>query len=222
MMRSLIALCLIAAACGGKTSGGGSPKAAGNNVAVAVVMNGWEIWVGNDRVLKDDDPARYLGALDYVKAGVDGAGFAQLPAGSLGTLIVYSNTATVKLPMGPIAKLNGEALGGQKDYMGTVGNELVAGVELGLAELSKATAARKVLIVLGDGNDTNKDTGPARLEELRKRAAADKIEVHAIVYKTSVSEKDTAVTSLVPDAHVANSVDDVKASLGSVLAQLRK
>jgi len=220
MMHLLIAVSLIvAAACGGSKPPDAS-KSADNSVAVAVVMSGLEIWVGNDRVLPADDPARYVGALDYVKAGLDGAQLGKLPAGSLGTLIVYDKGARVKLAMGPVAKLNSEAIGGQKDYMGTATNDMVAGVELGLKELTNTKAGRKVMIVLGDGNDTNRDTANARLANLHQQAMAEKIELHAVVYKTELSDKETPITELVPDTVVAKSIDDVKAQLTAKLEKL--
>jgi hypothetical protein len=218
-------MCLVvAAACGGPKAPatGKSSPGGGDAVAVAIVMSGWEIWVGNDRVLAEGDPERYLGALDYVKAAVDGAQLGKLPAGSQGTLIVYADKATVRLPMGPVDKLNGQALGGQKDYQRTVGNEMVNGVELGLAELKKVSAKHKVLIVLGDGNDTNIETAKPRLADLRKQALADGIELHGLVFKTQLSEATTVLAALVPDTAIATSVDDVKAKLGALLGGLRK
>jgi hypothetical protein len=225
MMRPLLAMCLVvAAACGGPKGGTGtsSPKAAGNAVALAIVMSGWEIWVGNDRVLEESDPARYLGALDYVKAAVDGAELGKLPAGSEGTLILYADKASVKLPLGPVASLNGQALGGQKEYAGTTGQELVAGIELGLAELKKSSAKHKVLVVLGDGSDTNPATAKDRLAALHKQAVADGIELHAVVYKTQLSEPAMPIASFAQGAVTASNVDDVKAKLGAILGGLRK
>src|SRR5262249_41785647 len=32
-------------------------------LAIAIVLNGWEIWIGNDDVLPEDDPSRYPGVL---------------------------------------------------------------------------------------------------------------------------------------------------------------
>ncbi|MCW5803392.1 MAG: hypothetical protein KIT31_13495 [Deltaproteobacteria bacterium] len=227
MMRTtLIAMCwaVLVAACGGAkpTSPGNQGGKGGDTVAVALVMNGWEVWVGNDRILEASDPARYEGALDYVKAGVDGAQLGALPAGSQGTLIVYADKATVKLPMGPIAKLNGEAIGGQKEYMETTGSELVQGVELGLAELRKTSAKRKLLLVVGDGNDTNRETAKPRLADLRKQAEAEQVELRAVIYKTALSTADSVISGLVPDAAVARTVDDVKTQIGLALEKLRR
>ena len=52
------------------------------------------------------------------------------PPGSVGIVITYADSATVRIPMGPLDRITGSALGTQKDYFGTQGVELVKGVDL--------------------------------------------------------------------------------------------
>ena len=107
-------------------------------LAIAIVMNGWEIWIGNDDVLPEGDPSRFPGVLKSLEAALDKVQFKDAgPAGSLGTVITYADSATVRIPMGPLDKITGSQLGTQKDYFGTQGVELVKGVDLGLTELHK-------------------------------------------------------------------------------------
>ena len=61
-----------------------------------------------------------------------------------------------------------------------------------LAELHGAKAARKALIVVGDGCDTNPDAAKTALVELKKQAKQDKIQVFAIIYKSAVSSPTTS------------------------------
>ncbi len=58
-------------------------------------------------------------------------------------VITYATKAEIKLPMGPLDRLSGAALGTQKDYMSTTGLELVKGIEPALAELKKVSNPRQ-------------------------------------------------------------------------------
>ena len=44
-------------------------------LAIAIVLNGWEIWIGNDDVLAEDDPSRYPGVLKSLEAALDKVNF---------------------------------------------------------------------------------------------------------------------------------------------------
>ena len=44
-------------------------------LAVAIVMNGWEIWIGNDKILPEDDPSRYPGVLESFEQALDKVDF---------------------------------------------------------------------------------------------------------------------------------------------------
>src|SRR5215470_5097553 len=51
-------------------------------LAIAIVMNGWEIWIGNDDVLSEGDPSRFPGVLKSLEAALDKVNFKDAgPAG---------------------------------------------------------------------------------------------------------------------------------------------
>ena len=192
--------------------------AAGPPVALALVFAGGEVWVGNDALTPEGDPSRFLGALKGLEAAVDGADLVHsLPAGSVGTAIVYVESATVRVPMGAIDKLRGAALGTQKDYYYKQGTNLVAGIELAQLELDKTNATKKVLIVVGDGNDTDNHTAKARLATLQPQLAAANTTVFAIMYKGELSDPTNVITVLAPDARTVTSVTELPLALAKVL-----
>lgn len=83
--------------------------------AVAFVFESQEIFVGNEQV-EPDPNKQYPGTLRNMKKAFTLAAPAnELPAGSLGMLIAYADTPTVRLPMQPIANMTPEALGTQQD-----------------------------------------------------------------------------------------------------------
>src|SRR5262249_53764470 len=53
-------------------------------LAIVLVMNGWEMWIGNDDVLPEGDPSRFPGVLKSLEAALDKVSFKDAgPAGSL-------------------------------------------------------------------------------------------------------------------------------------------
>jgi hypothetical protein len=63
--------------------------------------------------------------------------------------------------MAPIESLAAVVLGDQKDDVGAIDRDLVGDVTLGLDDPTKVTGAHRVLAGIGDGSDTNNDTGAA-------------------------------------------------------------
>ena len=74
-------------------------------------------------------------AIDKLQLGSAG------PPGSKGIVVIVLDRAEIKVPMGPLKNITGGALGSQKDYQGTSGTDMVQGIELALAELSKVDDA---------------------------------------------------------------------------------
>lgn len=187
-----VALCLVVACSTQATTPVEAPKreaavaprpAPPKPVAIAFVVEGHEMWVGNDR--REDVPGheRVAGALDPLKEALAKVPLAGLPAGSMATVVTYGEQAAVRFPMAPIAKLTPDAFGEQKDYAGIIDRDLVAGVTLGLDELAKVKEARRVLVVIGDGTDTNPEVAERELPALAKRAAAEHVQIATFVYK---------------------------------------
>ena len=192
-------------------------------VAIAFVMLGWEIWIGNDDLLPEDDPSRYPGVLKALEQALDGVKFsASQPAGSLGELVIYNDRATVKVPMGPLANLTGGAFGTQKDYQNTKGKELEKGLEQALSDLHNAKAARKALIVITDGADTNPDAAKAQLANLKKQAAQDHIQTFAIIYQgVQVGEAPVnVIPAMISTTTTVTSAENIGTALNNILARM--
>lgn len=190
-------------------------------LAIAIVMNGWEIWIGNDDMLPEGDPSRFPGVLKSLEAALDKVQFKDAgPPGSLGTVITYADSATVRIPMGPLDKITGSQLGTQKDYFGTQGVELVKGVDLGLSELHKVQVSRKVLIVICDGLDKNMEAAKGQMVALKARAASEGIQTFAIIYKGAMSGDGNVISAMIPGAQTVNSADNVATAIQGILARM--
>lgn len=188
-------------------------------IAIAVLVEGNNIWIGNESYLPEGTDGRYPGVLNKLVPLIDKLNKVG-PPGSLGTIISYHNGVETKLPMGPIAGLVGTVLGNEKDYTGYIGTELTNGVVLALAELKKVTTARKALVILGDGGDTNPTDAKKRLAELRKQAEADRIEIFAAVYQAGLEVEDKVIGNLVPSPITVNSVDSLSAAIDGIVARI--
>jgi hypothetical protein len=190
-------------------------------LAIAIVMNGWEIWIGNDDVLPDGDPSRFPGVLKSLEAALDKVSFKDAgPPGSLGVVITYADSATVRIPMGPLDRITGSALGTQKDYFGTQGVELVKGVDLALSELHKVQVSRKVLIVVCDGLDKNMDAAKGQMVALKARAAADRIETFAIIYKGGMSGDGNVVSAMITQTQTVNTAENIATAIQGILSRM--
>ena len=176
-----------------------------DTIAIALVVEGGEVWMGNDDFESEDSPTRYLGALKGIKRGIDALDLAhRMPPGSLGMVITYDVRPSIKLPLGPIAQLDGSALGTQKDYHRSVGQSLVQATSLAIGELEQAPTHKKLLLVISDGNDTNNEAAVVQFASLRKRAAQAGIQVAAIIYKGALSDPGFPIVKLHPQAQVAH------------------
>lgn len=195
----------------------------GETISIAFVMLGWEIWIGNDDLLPEDDPSRYPGVLKALEQALDGVKFNEsAPNGSLGELVIYNDKASVKIPMGPLANITGPAFGSQKDYQNTKGEELVKGIELALADLHNAKTARKALIVITDGADTNPDGAKGQLANLKKQAAQDHIQTFAIIYKGVQlgAEPVNVVPAMFNQITQVTSAENIATALKAILARM--
>ncbi len=188
-------------------------------IAVAVLIEGQQIWIGNDTYIPEGGEGRYEGALTKLAPVIDKLNKVG-PPGSLGTVLVYHSSVDTKLPMGELKNLNGAALGNQRDYQNKVSSELTNGVTQALAELKKVTTSRKALVVIGDGGDTNADAAKKALADLKKQAEADRVEVFAIVFQSALEVEVKVINNLVPGATTANTAESVAAAIDGIVARL--
>jgi len=193
-------------------------------LAIAIVMNGWEMWIGNDKevpAIREDDPSRYPGVLIELRSALDKLNFKDAgPQGSVGMVITYADKPVIRVPMGPLSNITGSALGTQQDYFGTTGVELVQGITLALAELHKRSEPRKVLIVVCDGNDTNNDTAKAALLNLKRQASQDQVQTFAIVYKAKLSGEGNVIPTMIPQTTQVTTAENIASTIANILARM--
>ncbi|HTL38031.1 MAG TPA: vWA domain-containing protein [Kofleriaceae bacterium] len=163
-------------------------------MAIMFVMSGQEIWVGNDS-FEEDRNIRCPDTLGAIERAIERLDLEhRVPVGSRAGIVTYANGATVRMPLQPIETLHGSSFGTQHDYYNQIGTELVAGIEVGMLALEASPASRKLLVVIGDGNDTDSDRAAPRLLLLKKRAAQAGIRVESIIYKSRFSDDHNDVT----------------------------
>ena len=190
-------------------------------VAIALVINGQEVWVGNDDIEDKDSPSLYPGILKDLKIALQNVPFATAgPTGSKGVLISYADKAEIKVAMGPLSNLTAEALGNQSDYHGKAGTAMVQGIQSALTELHQVSTSRKALIVIGDGTDTNPEAAPAQLTALKKQASQDHVQTFAVIYKGALSGEKTVIGSFVPAPRTVNSAADIATTVKAILDRM--
>jgi hypothetical protein len=199
------------------------PYATGpEKVAVAIVMNGQEVWIGNDEIETEDSPARHLGILKNLKQALQTVQLASaIPSDAKGVLISYHDKAEVKIAMGPLANINSEALGNQKDYYKKLGTAMSEGINLAMSELQNVTASQKALIVICDGTDS-KDPAAAKneLTNLKKRALNQKIQTFAILYKGELTDGPSVIGAFTNNVTSATNAEGIASNLQSILSQM--
>jgi hypothetical protein len=179
----------------------------GEAISIMFVVSGQEVWMGNDAI-ETDPTALIPDALGPLEAAIDSLDLAhRVPPGSQAGFVTYARGARVRVPLAPIGQLQGIALGTQHDYYNTIGSDLAAGISTALGQLERAPTPRKMLIVIGDGNDTKGDDPDAELAVLKKRAAADRIEMAALIYKQRFSSDTNQITRIIPNAKVVMFAD---------------
>jgi hypothetical protein len=190
-------------------------------IAVALVINGQEVWIGNDDIEPEDSPSRYLGILKSLKTALQEVPFATAgPAGSKGILISYADKPEVKVAMGPLGSINAEALGSQKDYYRKIGTAMVEGISLAMAELKNVSASRKALIVVCDGNDSNPDNAAASLAILKKEAQQQNIQTFAIIYKGQLSDPANLITKMITQTQTVTNAEGIAAAIKGILLRM--
>ncbi len=193
-------------------------------LALAIVMNGWEVWIGNDKEVKevhDGDSDLFPGVLIGLRAALDKVNFATAgPPGSVGTVIIYSDSVSERVKMGPLANITGTALGTQQDYYGTQGRDLKAGVTAGVTALHNSSASRKVLIVICDGSDTDVERAKAELPAQRDAAKTDKIQTFAIIYRGGGEPGVDVISFFTKNVQTVSSAESIASAVDAILGRM--
>jgi hypothetical protein len=189
-------------------------------IAIAIVYEGQEIWVGNDDY-ETDDATRYPGALNALVKAIDDSSLAKAgPAGSKIVLVTYSTGAELHLAPTDLAGVTGRAFGTQKDFKAHLGSDLLQGVTLALDQLAALSTPRKAMIVIGDGNDTNNEVAAPAFVELRQRAKDERVDTFAIVYKSPLSAETSIIGDFVAGPKTVLSVAALGNELESIVAHI--
>jgi hypothetical protein len=230
----MIVLVAVACGCGGGGSSAPAPRNSGPEIpapppapaaepyALAVVYEGWELWIGNDKNPKvpADDPTVRPGLLDNLIAGVAEADLPHTaPPDALAMLITYSNKPVIRLPMGPARALTPDRFGSQVDYYGHNGVELVEALWLATQELAKVERPKKYLLVISDGTDTDPEGARREVARLRDELAKDHVKVFSFIYKARDSLEGDVLAPLQPGMKFAKAKSLVR-ELTAVLREL--
>jgi hypothetical protein len=155
-------------------------------MALVVLVQGDERWMGNETYIDAEDPDRMEGAYTSLGLALDALAKAG-PPGSKAALLVYTQgRADAKVPMGDASQLSASALGSQQDYKDNIGVPLLVGLDEALNLFDKHAGYRKILVVIGDGTGQEEDMAEGlkdRVNKLEQR----KVEVFSIYYESIVS-----------------------------------
>jgi hypothetical protein len=135
-------------------------------------------------------------------------------------IVGYSTGAKIIKPATPLAQLRGSSFGAAQDYDKELSNDLVAGIKVGLDELEHSHATRRILIVIGDGGDTNAVSARDALPELGVRARSSHVETYAIAMKTELSSDTMVLEDMIERVQVVTSRAGFAAELSAVTAHI--
>lgn len=137
----------------------------GQATAVEIVFSGEQRWT-------DQQLETMESAIDHV----------QLPLGSTVGAVSYSTGAKLRAEATPTSRFGAGWLGYPPLYRGATGSDLIQGVTLGMAELAKSSLPRKVLVIIGDGNDSDhSEAAKLKLRDLEKKGTDAHVVTHAIL-----------------------------------------
>lgn len=154
-------------------------------MALIVLVQGNFRWIGNETYKSPDDVedggSVYDGAFKGLSPAIDLLAKAG-PPGSKASLMVYAERqAIVKQQMGDAPTLSGSALGSQQDYGENVSQPLLLGLSDAWKVLANMAGYRKILVVIGDGQDDKADAR-AELKKVTGDLKDAGVEVYSIFY----------------------------------------
>jgi hypothetical protein len=122
--------------------------------------------------------------LEAIGKGLENLGLA--PGSTVGA-IEYSTGASIRIPWERAEDVRASQIGRVADYEQRIGSDLVQGVAMGLAELAKQKQATKVLVIIGDGIDSNPDRAKSGLAALDIQARKLGVAIRAIDLRSADS-----------------------------------
>lgn len=168
-------------------------------LALAIVFNGQEIWVGND-THETDKHVQYTGALRDLVAAFDQVKF---PTDAQGLVVSYADGVRLIKALGPVSEISGTTFGTQRDYRSRIGSELIDGIALAGEMIPRDM--RGAIVVIGDGNDAHNETALMRLLALRRTLGRRGVSVHALVVPGELSPDGEVISTLTPNVRTIRS-----------------
>lgn len=147
------------------------------------------------------------------------------PEGSVASVLAYHSAVEVLHPTGPLAELDGNALGDLASFRTNAGHALLAGLTEAIARLSEQENKRRVLVVIGDGTarrgSISKDLRKA-IDELKRNG----IEIYTLTYEAVPTDSPVGVQNMVKLGYhlsriadapgdIVNGASDVVAKIGA-------
>jgi hypothetical protein len=184
-------------------------------VALAFLYAGNEIWCGNNEH-ETQAEYRYTGALDDLRAAfTHGLPERSFPPGSRAAVISYAEDVDVRRSMST-APLAPDVFGVQRDYRGRIGTELGYGLERAVAMLEEEDAEKRVLVIVGDGNDLNNKIAREHFHELSRRLERAHITTYALVVPSALSPDGEIVSALTPHVETVRSSAEIPGQLAEI------
>lgn len=153
-------------------------KDSADEMALLILVQGSERFMGNPSTMDDEGNPREPteGAYEHLKPAID-ALLKVGPNRTRASLLVYGKDVAIRVPMGDRGVASGESMGAVKDYFGVGEKQFKNGLEKAFELLNADAAARKILVVIGDGGDTN---ATVNIADTAKKLQDAEIEVYVI------------------------------------------
>ncbi len=181
-----------------------------DRTAVVVLVQGTEIWMGNDDGIFEDRDST-PGLFKPLRAALDRFNFAR----SMGYRMATYSDDVRWLSYGSIG---GTLLGHQSDYLGQSHTALSDAIEEAVLELGHLAPVRgrRVLVVIGDGCD---EASTDRRNQLRDALARDRIELFAVVYKSRASCDGLPIQQLTSEIHWVPTVEEIASTTYAIVTR---
>ncbi len=189
-------------------------------LALVVLVQGDQLWMGNDTYVPAEDPDQLQGAFSGIPDALQALAKAG-PPGSMASLLIYAGgQVTAKYANKPLDGLPG-ALGTQQDYT-AASVPLIAGVDQAYKALTEMSG-RRVLVVFGDGTDAAGDISEQLGDRVKKLQALD-VETYTIYYSATATEDPTPKNNFkllgYTNAYEATLRDNFKSKAEDIVASL--
>ena len=155
-------------------------------MAMVILVQGNFRWMGNETYTDPNDPEAgsiYDGAYKGLGPAIEVLTKSG-PSGSKAALLVYAQGVIVKQALTDAASVNSSSLGSQQEYGEFISKQFALGLSEAWKLLANQPDARKILVVIGDGQDDKEDIS-AELKKAVSDLKESGVEVYSIFYSTA-------------------------------------